>query len=231
VVVGLVTIKRISVVSVVGVGVRGCRRRGAGLAGIGWVAASGRGLGATTERGWIVAGEGYGVHLGGDRALDDARALGYPLDARADASWPGLEGSAQLRLRPEVVGDLAGELGRRAESASGLADRLARATAGVRFGPSSWHEANNLAEASRQVREAVQGYVTGLLHNLSEAGRLMAESNTNYADAEQANSQAVQAAGAGLGDGSGDGSGEGAAGGGRGGVGGDSSGSAPTPVW
>jgi hypothetical protein len=197
------------------------------------VAASGRGLGAATEQGWIVAWGGYGVHLGGDRDLDDARALDYPLDARVDASWPGLEGSAGLRLRPEVVGDLAGELGRRAESASGLADRLAGATAGVRFGPSSWHEANNLAEASRQVREAVQGYVTGLLHNLSEAGRLMAESNANYADAEQASSQAVQAAGSGLGDGPGDGSGEGAgaAGGGRGGVGGDSSGSAPTPVW
>lgn len=169
--------------------------------------------------------QGYGVHLGGDRASNNARALDYPLDTRVDTSWPGLEGSAQLRLRPEVVGELAGELSQRAASASGLPDRLAGATAGVRFGPSSWHEANNLAEASRQVHEAVQGYVSGLLHNLSEAGRLMAESNTNYADAEQSNSQAVHAAGSGLGDG------PGATGGGRGGVGGDWSGSAPTQAW
>jgi hypothetical protein len=169
--------------------------------------------------------QGYGVHLGGDLDANQARALGYPLDTRVDAGWPGLGGSAQLRLRPEVVGDLAEELSRRAASASGLADRLARATAGVRFGPSSWQEANNLAEASRQVQEAVQGYVTGLLHHLSEAGRLMAESNANYADAEKANSQAVQEAGSGLGDG------PGPAGGSRGGAGGDSSGSAPTPVW
>jgi hypothetical protein len=50
------------------------------------------------------------------------------LAAAADAAWRGLEGSGQLRLRPQEVSDLAGELRRHASSAAGLPDRLGRAT-------------------------------------------------------------------------------------------------------
>lgn len=97
--------------------------------------------------------QGYGVHLGGDRALNNARALDYPLDTRVDTSWPGLEGSAQLRLRPEVVGELAGELSQRAASASGLPDRLARATA----------ESNtSYADAEQSNSQAVHAAGSGL---------------------------------------------------------------------
>ncbi len=142
--------------------------------------------------------QGYDVHLSGDRGANGARALDYPLDAQVDVAWPGLEGSQELRLRPQEVSDLAGELRGQASSAAGLPDRLGRVTEGVWFGPSTWHEANNLADASGQVRAAVETYVAGLLEHLSQAARLMDECNQQYAQAEHANDRAVQGAGSGL---------------------------------
>lgn len=162
--------------------------------------------------------QGYDVHLGGDRGANGARALDYPLDTQVDAAWPGLVGSEQLRLRPQEVGDLTAELRRQASSASGLPDRLERVTAGVRFGPSSWQEANNLADASGQVRAAVETYVSGLLAHLSQAAGLMDECNQQYAQAEQANDQGVRGVGSGLGEGPGTG-------------GGAAAGPGQTPIW
>ena len=99
---------------------------------------------------------GLGVRLGSDRSANSAQALeGYPLDVRPDGTWPGLEGSGQLRVRPEAVRELSDLLKERARAAEPLPDRVTRVTS-VRFGPATWQEANNLADACRQVRDAVQ---------------------------------------------------------------------------
>jgi uncharacterized membrane protein YgcG len=95
-------------------------------------------------------------------------------------------------LQQDAVANLSGELKANAAAVEGLPGRLAEATGSVNFGPSTWHEAANLADASKQVHTAVDVYVRGLLADLGEAGRLMDASHGNYGDAEDANTTTVR---------------------------------------
>jgi hypothetical protein len=119
--------------------------------------------------------------------VQDEGLQAYALAVQPDAAWPGLAGSGQLRLQQDVVARLAGELKAKAAAVEGLPGRLAAATGSVRYGPSTWHEAANLADASGQVHAAVDTYVKGLLGDLAEAGQLMDTSHSNYGEAEDAN--------------------------------------------
>jgi hypothetical protein len=116
----------------------------------------------------------------------------YELAVRPDASWPGLAGSNELRVQQDVVAGLSVELKAKAAAVQALPGRLAQTTGSVDFGPASWHEATNLADASRQVHAAVETYVKDLLADLAEAGRLMEASHGNYGAAEDANTTTVQ---------------------------------------
>ena len=116
----------------------------------------------------------------------------YALAVQPDGSWPGLAGSKDLRLQQDAVARLSGQLKAKAAAVEGLPGRLAEATGSVNFGPSNWHEAANLADASKQVHAAVDVYVKGLLVDLGEAGRLMDASHGNYGDAEDANTTTVR---------------------------------------
>ena len=96
-----------------------------------------------------------GVTLGQERSQNAVQKLPeYLLDVREDATWPGLAGSGSIRLLPEEVSDLSNGLAQRAKATESLPQRLAAATS-VQYGPSTWREANNLGEAGRLVREAV----------------------------------------------------------------------------
>lgn len=134
---------------------------------------------------------GYGVRLTDERAANGARALdGYELDARPDPQWPGLDGSEHVRVRPEEVRSVADFLDRRAEDTRTLPGRLQKATA-VSFGPSSWHEANNLKAASEMVSNAVADYIGTTLANLNTAAATLRSVHAHYTGAEQANDENV----------------------------------------
>jgi hypothetical protein len=144
--------------------------------------------------------QGHNVHLTSDRSANSARPLaGYPLDARPDSAWPGLGGSGQIWLQPEQVEQVAAWLEERARGTRSLPGWLAEATS-VGFGPSSWHEAKNLEEASLLVSGAVKEHLQRLLANLDDAAKVLLAATGEYRAAEQANTRTVQSANTALGD-------------------------------
>jgi hypothetical protein len=149
---------------------------------------------------------GYGVHLTGDRSANGAQPLaGYPLDVRPDAAWPGLAGSGRVRVEPEEVKKVADWLTAQADSARSLPRWLSGATS-VSFGPSSWHEANNLKAASELVSQAVADYLGQTVANLTDAAATLNVVHATYTGTEQANDHTVRSSSAALG-GASDGSG------------------------
>jgi hypothetical protein len=148
---------------------------------------------------------GYDVHLTGERSDNGAQALsGYPLDVRPDTTWPGLEGSGQVRVQPEEVKKVADWLTTQANSTQSLPQWLSSSTA-VSFGPSTWIEANNLKAASELVSQAVTDYVGKTVINMNQAAATLHAVHATYTGTETANTQTVQATNAALQDQSGPG--------------------------
>ena len=144
--------------------------------------------------------QGHGVELTCDRSANSARALdGYTPDVRPDTSWPGLDGSGKIQVEPGEVKRVAEWLHRQAGSAESLPKWLSSETQ-VTFGPSSWHEANNLKAASQLVSEAVATYLGQVAANMTAAAGTLTSVHDTYTGTEQANTDTVQHTNANLGD-------------------------------
>lgn len=143
---------------------------------------------------------GYDVQLTGDRSANAAQPLpGYQPDVRADTTWPGLDGSSQVRVKPEEVKNVADWLTNQANSLQSLPQWLSTATS-VSFGPSSWHEANNLKAASDLVSQAVAHYLGQTMTTMSQAAATLNAVHATYTGTERANVQTVQNTNATLGE-------------------------------
>ncbi len=143
---------------------------------------------------------GYDVQLTSDRSVNSAHALaGYSLEVQPDSTWPGLDGSGQVRVRPEEVKQVADWLSGQADSAQSLPQWLSTATA-VSFGPSSWHEANNLKAASEVVSQAVSDYLGKTVANLSQAAATLNAVHDTYTRTDQANDHTARSTNAALGE-------------------------------
>lgn len=149
--------------------------------------------------------QGYDVQLTGDRSANGAQPLAeYPLDVRPDTTWPGMEGSGKVRVQPEEVKTVAEWLTTQANSAQSLPQWLSTATT-VSFGPSSWHEANNLKSASEMVSQAVTDFLGKTVANMSETAATLKAVHATYTGTEQANDHTVRATNAAMGEHSGGG--------------------------
>lgn len=149
--------------------------------------------GGAGSAGYDYEGAGYGVELTGDRSRNAARPLpGYSLRASPDPDWPGLDAGGELRYDPEVMREVAGWLRGQAQESQGLPGWLARSTS-VSFGPSSWHEASHLRDASDQVGRAVADYLARVVADLEVAAGSITSAVDTYAGAEQANADTADA--------------------------------------
>jgi len=147
--------------------------------------------------------QGLDVQLTDQRALNGAQQLeGYTLDVRPAAGWPGLEGSATVRHRDDDIKTVADWLDTRAGQVESLPGWLKKAT-NVSFGPSSWHEANNLKDASGLVTDAVTKFLTETVVNMRQASGTLNGALTHYNKGEKANVDNVHRVQGALGDGGG----------------------------
>lgn len=171
-----------------------------------------------TDEGTTYDQQGLNVELTGERSLNGAHALGYPLDVRPDPTWPGLSGAAgEVRTRPDEMGQVVSWLESRSEALQDLPTWLGQRTSGVRFGPSTWHEANNLQDASTQLSTAVTGFVGMLTDNLLQAAGSVRAAGANVTTADTAGEARFDTIGSQLTDQpSGGSAGDGGAGGGSG---------------
>ena len=137
---------------------------------------------------------GLGVRLTGERSLNGAQGLDYPLDVRPDPQWPGLSGAAgELRADHDEMDRVAGWLESRSADVETLPQWLGGRTGAVRFGPSSWHEANNLADACSQLTEAVTGFVAQLAGNMKEAAGSVRAARASQVNADEVSADAFGA--------------------------------------
>jgi hypothetical protein len=153
-----------------------------------------------TDDGTTYDAQGLGVRLTGERSLNGAQALGYPLDVRPDPAWPGLSGAAgELRADHDEMDRVAGWLESRSADVQTLPQWLSGRTAAVRFGPPSWHEANNLADACGQLTDAVTTFVAQLAGNMTEAAGSVRAARANHVTADDASADAFRALDSGVG--------------------------------
>lgn len=137
---------------------------------------------------------GLGVRLTGERSLNGAQGLDYPLEVQPDPTWPGLSGAAgELRADHDEMDRVAGWLETRSTDVQTLPQWLSGRTAGVRFGPSTWHEANNLADACTQLTDAVTTFVTQLAGNMTEAAASVRAARASQVNADAGGSDAFRA--------------------------------------
>ena len=153
-----------------------------------------------TDDGTTYDEQGLNVELTGERSLNGAHALGYPLDVRPDPAWPGLSGAAgEVRARPEEMGRVVSWLESRSDALQDLPTWLGQRTGGVRFGPSSWHEANNLQDACAQLSSAVTGFVAELTTNMRQAAGSVRAAGAAVTTADTTGADAFDAVGSGFG--------------------------------
>ena len=147
-----------------------------------------------TDDGTTYDEQGLGVRLTGERSLNGAQALGYPLDVRPDPQWPGLSGPAgELRADHAEMDRVAGWLETRSEAVRSLPQWLSGRTAGVRFGPPSWHEANNLSDACTQLTQAVSDFVGEVAVNMGQAAGSVRAARAGHVTADGTSADAFRA--------------------------------------
>jgi hypothetical protein len=136
---------------------------------------------------------GLDVQLTDDRSKNGATSLsGYPLDVRPASDWPGQNGSASIQIRsPDVLTEVSGWLNQRASEVQSLPQWLGQQTS-VSFGPASWHEANNLKDASQAVAQAVSDFMTKVVQNMQQAAATIDAVHSTYLGTENANAQTFQ---------------------------------------
>jgi hypothetical protein len=138
--------------------------------------------------------QGLDVQLTGDRSKNGATPLSnYPLDVRAASDWPGQNGSASIQITsPDALTEVSGWLNQRASEVRNLPQWLAQQTS-VSFGPGSWHEANNLKNASQAVAQAVSDFITQVVQNMQQAAATIDAVHATYTGTDGANAQTFQA--------------------------------------
>jgi len=142
---------------------------------------------------------GYDVHLTNQRALNGAQALpGYTPDVRPDGSWPGLDGSTDIRLKDADAAQVESTLRTRAGTTQSLPAWLAAGT-NVSFGPASWHEANNLKAASGMVSDAVTKFIGEVVANMNQAADSVRTARETYATQDHKSASTFQDTNASLG--------------------------------
>jgi len=147
--------------------------------------------------------QGLDVQLTDQRSLNGAHQLeGYTLNVQPVEKWPGLEGSGTVRHRDDDITSVADFLHTRAGQVESLPGWLAKAT-NVSFGPSSWHEANNLKDASGLVTNAVTKFLTETVANMRQASGTLNAVVAHYNGSEKTNVDNVKRVQGGLGDGGG----------------------------
>jgi hypothetical protein len=134
-----------------------------------------------------------------DRAKNNPSSLtGYTIDIRPDSGWPGTGGAAgEVRFDPEGMQAVADKLDALHALVANVPQALPPQT--IRFGPGSWHEANDLEAASRMVTRAINEYSSDLIKNIQLAKAAIAASAARNREAEHAAGTGVRDAGAGLG--------------------------------
>ncbi|MFI7589852.1 hypothetical protein ACIB24_22505 [Spongisporangium articulatum] len=120
-------------------------------------------------------GQDESVKLTNVKSENDVKPLeGYPLDLRPDQNWPGLKSPAgSMYIDTDAVEQISNWLLTQLDAIT-RALTLAKDAGGASFGPTSWHEANQLATASLIVAQTVSDYTRSLRESIQVASKSVA---------------------------------------------------------
>ncbi len=135
------------------------------------------------------------VTLSDSRSDNSVQGLtSFQLDAPVDPTWPGTTTEPDVtRVQPQRLESVAAWLQATAEQLNEVTQLLSEA-ATCSYGPPTWAQARHLAEANKQVSEAVASYATSLIHDLQDTAAGLATAAHNYRNSESMSTGAVRGA-------------------------------------